>query len=395
MKKTAFIIIMALAALAAPGASAQDAYAPILAQIEENSTTLAALRQRMEAEKTANSAGLAPANPEVEFGYLWGSPGDIGNRKDITVRQEFDFPTVYGKRRGVARKKDLSAGYEYQVQRQAVLLRAKDLCINLTYAKALLEIRKRQLDNARRITDNLHRLDSAGNVTRLDLNKAMVHLTVLESEVGEYTLVTEQLLAELTRMNGGVPVVFDINAFDNPALPADFDALYAEMEAKCPELLLNEAQVEVGRQEVSLAKAQGLPKWSVGYQGEYVMGANFSGFTVGVSIPLWENRNKVKSAQANVEAARLLAYDERVSHRVRLRNLFDKATDLREDVDRYKRTFSAYSNDELLFKSYTLGELTLLDYLLESEYFFSAYERCLEAERDLQLAVAELNSFAL
>ena len=67
-KKLLSIVAVWLVALSASG---QDIYLPVLQQIEQNSTTLNALKEQLEAQKIGNKTGLTPANPEVEFGYLW------------------------------------------------------------------------------------------------------------------------------------------------------------------------------------------------------------------------------------------------------------------------------------------------------------------------------------
>lgn len=53
------------------------------------------------------------------------------------------------------------------------------------------------------------------------------------------------------------------------------------------------------------------------------------------------------------------------------------------------------SNDELLNKAYSLGEISLMDYLHEMEYYYIAYDKLLQTERDLELALAELTAFRL
>jgi type II secretory pathway pseudopilin PulG len=72
MKK--LIIISILLISAGLAAMAQSDYNAVLQQIEENNTSLAALRQQVEAQKLANRTGIYPANPEVEFNCLWGTP---------------------------------------------------------------------------------------------------------------------------------------------------------------------------------------------------------------------------------------------------------------------------------------------------------------------------------
>jgi len=83
-------------------AAAQTSIEEVLHEVEQNNTTLVALKQRVNAETIGNKTDLSLPNPEVEFNYLFGSPSSIGNRTDISVTQGFDFPTVYG-RKGTSR----------------------------------------------------------------------------------------------------------------------------------------------------------------------------------------------------------------------------------------------------------------------------------------------------
>ena len=92
MKKT--ILILSLALLPVIPAAAQDIYTPVLEQVEAGSSRLAALREQLSAEQLSYKTGLTPADPIVDGGCLFGSPSTIGNRKDLSIRQQLDFPTV-------------------------------------------------------------------------------------------------------------------------------------------------------------------------------------------------------------------------------------------------------------------------------------------------------------
>ena len=85
---------------------AQNGIEGVLAEIEANNTTLKALKKSAEAQKRENHAENALADPEVGYNRLWGSPGTIGNRTDVSASQEFDFPTITGAKTSVARRKD-------------------------------------------------------------------------------------------------------------------------------------------------------------------------------------------------------------------------------------------------------------------------------------------------
>lgn len=381
--------------LIALSASGQDLYAPVLEQIEQNSTTLGTLKEQLEAQKIGNKTGLTPSNPEVEFGYLWGSPSSIGNRKDVSVRQTFDFPTAYVHRGKLSDLQNNSAEYQYASGRMELMLSAKRLCIELVYYNALREVYARQLGNAGQIAVAYEKMKQAGDANRLEYNKAALNLANMENEVKRIDIERERILSELTGLNGGKPVTFDVTDYGQPILPNNFETWFAEAEAEIPALQYLRSQVEVSKRKIQLSRAAGLPKLSVGYMGEFVPGQEFQGVTFGISIPLWENKNRVKQAKAEARVSERMAEDAKMQYYNRLRNLFGEVLQLQDGVRRYNDVFEKNDNDELLFKAYNRGEISLLDYLLELEYFFVAYDKLLQAQRDLEFAMAELNAFRL
>lgn len=191
----------------------QDIYTPILEQIEQNSTTLSALQELMKSQKLSNKTGLTPADPEVEFGYLWGSPIAIGNKKDVSVSQTFDFPTVYTQKHKLSNLQNNSVEYEYKSQRMDLLLTAKTTCIELVYYNALFELYSRQLDNARQIAEAFEKMQATGDANRLEYNKAMLNYTNFDNEIKRIDLERKRLLSTLTGLNGGKPITFDTKSF--------------------------------------------------------------------------------------------------------------------------------------------------------------------------------------
>lgn len=390
------IISGILVLLTAWSAAAQDPYAPVLKQIEQNSTTLEALKEQTEAQKLGNKTGLAPANPEVEFGYLWGNPSAIGNRKDINVRQTFDFPTVYAQRSRLSDMQNSSAEYQYKSQRMELMLSAKTCLIELIYYNALGKLYERQLENAKRIADAYERMERTGDANRLEYNKAVLNCTNMENEAERINLERKRLLAELERLNGGNPIEFDRTTYDDACiLPADFETWYAAAEAENPALQYLRSQVDVSVRQIKLSQASSLPRFSVGYMGEFVAGQKFQGLTVGMSVPLWENKNRVRQAKAASKASERVMEDAKMQYYSRLKNLYEQVAELQNNVRRYNSVFERNDNDELLFKAYGNGEISLLNYLLELEYYLVACDKRLQAERDLHLTWAELNVHSL
>lgn len=57
--------------------------------------------------------------------------------------------------------------------------------------------------------------------------------------------------------------------------------------------------------------------------------------------------------------------------------------------------FDGNSNTALLLKAFEKGELSLLEYLMEMEYFYKCFQKRAVAERDLALLLAELTAYSL
>lgn len=387
-------IITLLATLWCATASAQDPYAPLLEEIARNSREIKLAGREYESAVAENATGLTPADPEVEFGYLWGNR-DTGNRKDVSVSQQFDFPSVYGKRRQLSRNRDASAAHLNKARRLEVLLEAKQLLVELVYWNAMLRQAETRLAYAKRTMEAYSFMAERGEATAIDSNKAALNLTASEAELARTELERKGILDRLQSMNGGEPVKFDISEYPDEPLPDDFEQWFAEAERNAPALQYLRSEIEVGRGNTALAKASGLPKLSVGYQGEYVMGSNFSGVTVGVSIPLWENRNRVRHSRAQTAEAEARLDDARRDYCLNLRSLFERARMLSDIERQYARQLAGASNDALLQKALDNGLITMIEYVTEMQYQYDMQERLLATRRDLALALAQLTAYRL
>ena len=392
MKK--YIILIAVLALTGPVAAQQPIDA-VLQQIERNNTTLEALRKQTEADKLQNKTGITLPDPEVSFDYLWGDPSAIGNRKDFGVSQSFDIATIAGSRRRVADAQNGLLDVESRAGRMAVLLEAKQACIQLIYYNALKAELEQRLAHAQAVADFYDRQLADGNANRLEVNKARLSLSAAQGELRRNEVERANLLSELQRLNGGEPIAFDQAVYAQPVLPQDFEAWYDEAAAANPALAYARQNVELKRREMKLGKLSGLPQISAGYMSELVPESNFRGITLGLSVPLWSNRNRVKQAKAAVVAAELQQKDATVQFYERLRNQYDRTLGLQRTAGEYRKALAELDNTQLLRRALDAGEISLLDYIVELGLYYTTVDEALAAERDYELALTELQSVML
>ncbi|MCK5730588.1 MAG: hypothetical protein KAH68_05910, partial [Draconibacterium sp.] len=126
---------------------------------------------------------------------------------------------------------------------------------------------------------------------------------------------------------------------------------------------------------------------------EKVIGEQFQGVSVGLSIPLWENKNRVKYSEAQTIALQSIVADNKLQFYNRLKTLHTKAVSLQKNNIDYRLSLQNFDNSELLEMALDKGEISLIDYILELSIYYESVYKLLEQERDLNRTVAELNKY--
>lgn len=374
--------------------SAQNSTDFVLQEVVKNNTGLIALKKQAEAEKIGNYTGIYLRNPEVEFGYLWGNPSSMGNRIDFSVMQSFDFPSAYSYKNKMAGLQNQQAELEYQKQLRALQLQARLLCVDLVFANANRNEYNKRIINAQTIANSYKSRFEKGEVSILDYNKAQLNLLNLKKEAETKEIQRQSYLAELKAINGGVTISFNDSIYTANAIPVDFEQWYLQAEKSSPMLawLINE--IEISRSEAKLNLAEGLPKFLAGYKSESVAGQSFQGINVGISIPLWENKNAVKYAKARTVALQSLEIDNKLQFYNQLKMQHAKAIALQASVEEYKTLLKSFDNTALLEKALNVGEMSILDYLFEISFYYESKNKLLEAEYEMNIAISSLSQYS-
>lgn len=138
-----------------------------------------------------------------------------------------------------------------------------------------------------------------------------------------------------------------------------------------------------------------LPTFSAGYTNENEPGLKSQGVSVGISIPLWENKNRVRQAKASIIAAEARQEDSKQQFYSQVQVLYNRALGLKLTADNYRKTLSSINNTDLLKSALDMGQISLLEYIVEIGLYYDMVNQALEAERDYQLAFAELSAVEL
>ena len=369
---------------------------PVLREIEENNQNLRIAAEKAELEKLENHAEAILPNPEIELAYLWGQNSSVGNRQDISVSQSFDIPTLTGMRSRLAVREDEMAILKYKAERINVLLEAKNLLIELTCYNALKRQLESHLKNAESLVQSTQKKMDLGGANILETKKARLHLASVKGKIAQIDVERGRLISELTRLNGGKEIHFDSDAYeDADVLPLSFTEWYSEASDRNPVLKYVQKQVEVSNSRVKIEKTATLPNLSIGYTSELARDAKYRGVSLGISIPLWNNGNRIRRADAAMRIAENESKAAEQEFYERLLSDYNKASGLRAAADDFRQALESADNRDVLLKAQEKGEISMIDYIVESDLYYSALEDYLKSERDYRLALASLQSVLL
>lgn len=365
----------------------------ILVEIEKNNTMLSALQKSSEAEKLGNSTGSYLQNPEFEFHYLWSDPTSFGNRTDISIKQTFDFPTAYKYRNQIVDIKNQQVDLEYKKQLRNLQLQVRLVCFDLIYQNTLISELSLRMDHAKSIANSYKLKFDLGETNILEYNKAQLNLLNISKELELIEIERNALLSELRLFNGGINIDFTDSVFHSPELAVDFEQWYEIAEQNNPVLNWLHQEIKKSQKQEKFNRALSLPKIQAGYMSEKVVGLQYQGVIVGLSIPLWENKNTVKYAKANALAFESIAIDNRLQYYNQLKTLHTKAIGLQKSTTDYRLNLLLLDNSGLVKKALDKGEISMIEYILELSIYYESVDRLLKLERELNITVAELNQY--
>jgi outer membrane protein TolC len=393
MIKAAYILLVAAFALSS--ANAQTGFEKVLSEIERNNKSIVAEKQYWEAQKLSYKTGLNPENPKVDYEHLPGTPEGAGTQKDFSVTQGFDFPTSYGKKRSVSEEQIAQSDLQFTVFRQQILLEAKLACIDYVYRKRLQAQFDKRLENANTLLEAITRKTDQGESNILDLNKIKLLQLEVKNQAELNATELKTLQHRLDEFNGGVAV--DLSQIEYPVVPSlpPFETLDSLIESNDPIVKTVKQEREINRKQVGLTRSLTLPKFEGGYHQQSILGQKYQGFHVGMTIPLWENKNKVKTEQARLMLSEYQITEHRTKHYFENKQLYEQYLHWQKTFAEYQTILTSANNEQLLNKAFQAGELSLIEYLMEVRYFYDAVARNIEAEKELQRSIGELYRFQL
>lgn len=394
--KTYKLYILGLMLLGTLTTRAQSSIDQVLRSIETNNKSLQANTKMTDAQKLEAQTGKFLANPSVEWEQMWGNRNNPGSEYTLTVKQSLDFPTTYSNKNKLANLKANTIGFQSAAYRQQLLLNAKQTCIEIIYLRKQKSLLDERLANAETMFALYKKRFESGDANQLELNKIQLELLNAQNQSRLNKAALTAAEEQLRNLNGGKPITFDATDYPAGEELINFDQLQAAFMDADPNLKSLTGNQEIANREVKLSRSLTLPKFDVGYKRNAASDHVASnGFMVGVSIPLFENKNTVKKTKAQAEFATASLEDNRLNLKTNLQQLYQQAEALQISRADYAKVLEQQGNIELLNKALNAGQLSVIDYFTELSTIYDSHQSYLDVEKEYHSILAQLYQYKL
>ena len=361
----------------------------VLQSIEQNNKELQSAMQLTKAQKMENRTANNLPDPTVSYSSFYKNGAGPGHGTEFVASQGFDFPTQYITRKNQADLANEALSKEQLAVRRDILLKAKNLCLDLillNQEKALMDIRKQNADELEALYAK--RLE-AGDANILEVNKIKMERMNVQTEVAQNHASHRTALQSLLAMNGNLPLEFAETNYPQVKEINDFHILRDEVIASDLDLQAMSYATKAAEKQVSVNKQDWLPKLEAGFRRNTDTEMSMNGFVVGGSIPLFSNRKKVQIAKAQALSAQLMQDDARLQVENNLMALFNEMQQLKEAMNAYDMPL-LYKSLDLLKQALKEGQISLIEYFVEAESVYKSLQARMQLENQYQKVMASI-----
>lgn len=393
MKQFIVITLLASAALSVNGQNSIDA---VLRSIEANNKELQANNQLTVSKKLEAKLDNKLPDPSVSYVHQYGNREGMGIQGELVASQSFDFPSVYVQKNKLAKSKAASFDRQGAEFRQQILLQAKEICLDLV----LLNQQRALLDQRRQNAEQLAELYAmrleTGDANILETNKIDLELLNAKTEARMNESARIAKLQELATLNGGIAIDFTDTTYMSDGDILSFEELCAEAVTSNPQLLTLKSEQVAARRQLSVNKSKSLPSFELGYRMNTATGGErFNGFLVGISIPLFSNRNNVKQAKAQALYTDLQLESTTTTVESELHQLYNQSVALKTSMDEYNTVLKSQNSLALLNKAIQTGQISMIEYFVDVTTFYQSMQNYMQLQNEYQKVMAQLYKYKL
>lgn len=383
------IIVAAIGGVVSVTAMGQS-FDDFLETVSQHNPEISAYRDLLEAKKTEARTGNAPPDPFISGGYQPANSSVPGEKITWSVSQSFAFPTKYLLQNKINKNTIVLAGQEFNQGTLQILLEAELAALDYIYYRKTLDLLNERKVNYDRLLSAWEKMLDNGGATIMDYNRIVLELSDLSLAISKTEAGIRMILERLAFMSGSSDILSILPSEYPVRAITDIGAILDEKAGIHPAYLIPEIEYSISLQQVKLSRSGNLPEFEIGYGSEIVPGESFSGPVGGISLPLWANKNKVRSATAGARYAETARDAAILRLNSGVRNEYSNMKALESGMAELKRVLRPGELTKYQDKALDAGEISITTYFSYLEVIYESQDRLLELENEYYRSLAKL-----
>jgi cobalt-zinc-cadmium resistance protein CzcA len=332
---------------------------------EKNPTIKSA---NLEIEKQQNLNKSAFNLDKTSISYTKGQINGIQQDYNVTISQDFKFPTVYGTQYNLQKEKIALSEVSLAFKKNVLERNVRAVYLQLWFAKsklALIAALEKEFQDFAVVAKKRFESGETNLIEEMAAEGKQAEINLLKTEA---SLDVDNLKKQLQLVLNTKDEV----AITDVELQKTTIASSENLGKETPILTLQKQLIKVSEKEYNLEKSGFLPDLSAGYFNQQIDGIkNFKGFQLGLKIPLffWSQMGKTQAAFKNIKIAQQNFEQTKLDINSILQSNL-------QDFEKYKTSLVYYETKGLqladkLFassnKAYKEGEIGYVEYIANLE----------------------------
>lgn len=369
---------------------AQTSFNEIVDIILDNNTELKSQLAQIEAQRLDDADANALADPEVSVSRVWGRHG-IGNKLQLDVAQEIQWPGVYAERSKAAALTANAGTAAYQTARTALKTQVIQTLMELVYVRQQIALARLLSENMVKLTEAIDKGVKGGHLTVIDKKKSEMENYGITNSLNSLCSREKQIIASLQGLTSANIDLSDITAY--PVQPVLNIEEYKTLAETSPAVAEQHAIADQETQNAKVAHMSRFPTFTVGYQHQAEMGDRFNGFTFGMNLPVFQGRHARKAALERKNAAQLIGQSTIEKQLGEIDALYSELLTNKQQIEDYDKVFGDNKYLEYVLKAYEGGQISVLEYITEMQYYNELTQTRLDSEYNYHIALSSLNQY--
>ncbi len=377
------IIYIILFGLLIQPAFSQMPFQAVLDSVEINNKILSAGRQMTESQKLNAKTGIYLANPTVSYDRLNNSAGSYS---EMIVSQSFDFPSAYFQKSKIANLTVSQADEQYRQAKLEIGSELARVFAEIVYSNRKISILTRRQMIAQQLQTGIEKRLQTGDANIFETNRVRSELAKTHSELRITENRRNALNLKLSELNGGRPMeIADTTFTDLPGFTIT-DTSANTILTRNPQVRQWETEIQITEMNINLQRSLSYPKFEIGYRQDMNTGQNYNGIHAGISIPLFENKNMVRTAKARQMYAMEASDAYRLELQSKVSQLIEEYRTVQQSAISINEVFKTLNTPDLLVKAYKTGQISYTEFFTEYEN----YQQMVLYVEDLNLKASAL-----